>query len=475
MIGSRSNSIPAPVRLAIFLWGGMYVVLDPFRAFNNADLYWQSQLGSYVLHWHRLPSALGAETFTATGAPWVPQEWFFGVLVALAAHFHLLVLFSIAIAIVPIAVLGSIYIRSRSCASAEAIAVVLLLAGCALTASFGIRAQVLGYGCFAAFLLCLRRRDRWVYAAVPVVVIWANVHASVLLAPAFLLVRMIGAIADGAWGALLERRDIHIFALTLAAVFCTPLGWHLPVYALGLATSPIRHFIAEWQPVSFGDLDFVLGGLLLAVFMVVGGWREALRNKQESLPIAVMFVAMLLARRNVPLFAIAAAPSAARALSALFPALSRLGDRIAKRERFGVAASAITMASCALIFALLQPRMPPRIPIDALAFLSANEGQRRLFCEDFSACSAALQYRSLRVFIDGRADPYPLPIWKSYIAVIRLEPQWHRILREYGVNAVVAPRGSAFAGALASSSSWVLAFHDAAFVAYVRTNRGSPQ
>ena len=318
MIGSRTNSIPAPVRLAIFLWGGLYAALDPFRAFDNADLYWQGWLGEYILHWHRLPSTLGTETFTATGAPWVPQEWFFSILVALAMRHHLLVPFAIAIAIVPIAVFGSIYIRSRGRAGPEAIGIVLLLVGCALSASFGIRAQVLGYGCFAAFLLCLGRSDRWAYVAVPVVAVWANVHASVLLAPVFLLARMTGAVADSGLRTLQKGRDIRIFALTLAAVCCTPLGWHLPVYALALVTSPIRHFIQEWQPVSFGDLDFLFGGLSLALLLVAGGWRELVRNKQESLPIAMLFIAMLFASRNVPIFAIAAAPAAASGLSALF-------------------------------------------------------------------------------------------------------------------------------------------------------------
>ena len=96
---------------------------------------------------------------------------------------------------IPIGILVSIYFRSRRSASPEAIAAVLLFTGVALVASFGIRAQVLGWGCFAAFLLCLERRDRWAYAAVPIVVLWANVHASVILAPAYLLLRLSGQAA----------------------------------------------------------------------------------------------------------------------------------------------------------------------------------------------------------------------------------------------------------------------------------------
>src|SRR5579872_2226109 len=49
---------------------------------HDGDIAWQQWLGTYVLHQHMLPKQLGPETFTSSGAPWIPQEWAFSVAVA---------------------------------------------------------------------------------------------------------------------------------------------------------------------------------------------------------------------------------------------------------------------------------------------------------------------------------------------------------------------------------------------------------
>jgi len=50
----------------------------------------------------------------------------------------------------------------------------------------------------------------------------------------------------------------------------------------------------------------------------------------------------------------------------------------------------------------------------------------RVFCEDLAWCSVFLGDRSTRVFMDGRCDPYPLPVWRDYIAVIGGNSVWSR-------------------------------------------------
>jgi hypothetical protein len=454
------------VRLVLFFWGGLFVALDPFRALQNADLYWQQWLGDYAFAWHRLPAALGSETFTATGAPYVAQEWFISFVVAFAMRNHLLVPLAMLMAVVPTAILVSMYFRSRQRASPGAIAAVLLLAGIALVASFGIRAQVLGWGCFAAFVLCLERRDRWAYAAIPVVIIWANVHASVLLAPAFLVLRLAGEALTAGSRATTTNRDIAILALSLPAMLCTPLGWHLPVYGATLAFSPIRHYIQEWQPVGLHDGEFLFGGLPLALLAAAGALRAPKRDWCELLPAAALFVAMLLAVRNVPLFSIAAAPLAAQGVDFLLPSFSRIiGERIKEMERFALVSIGIAILASALLLARIERLEPLPSPAEAIASLGTDGRQLRLFCEDFYACSPALLYPSLRVFMDGRADPYPLGVWRSYVSVIKVESQWKRVLKSYDVDAVLASRGSRLASAL-RGEGWKPTFEDRSFVVY---------
>lgn len=435
---------------------------------KDGDLYWQRWLGELVLQTHRLPAALGSETFTAAGAPWVPQEWLFSTIVAIAMAHGLFLVLAIAVSALPIAILWSIFARCREVAPPAAIGIALFFCGWAFMESFGVRAQVLGWALFAAFALFIERRDRWYYAAVPTTVLWANVHASVALAPAIVAMRLAAAALDGGGAALRGSRDLAMLPAVLLATICSPLGVRLPAYAIGLAASPIRHFIAEWQPASFHDVSFVVGALPLALAILLGGKATLAQRRLELFPAALLFGATLFAARNIPLFAIAAAPLAAIGLSRRFPALARLRASTRELEPVGLTAIGAAIVLSGIGLMRLQRQEPPRLPVSVIAALAADRAEHRLFCENFTWCSLALQYPRLRVFMDGRCDPYPLRVWRAYGAALKGGLSSRSVLRDYGVDTVVATRGGAIAEALATTAGWTVALQDRAFVAFRR-------
>ena len=456
------------VRIAIVLWSALYLGLGPLRSPGDGDLYWQRWLGDAILQLHRLPQALGAETFTSAGVAWIPQEWLFSILVALAMNHGLFLFFALMLSAVPIAILGSIYLRSREASNVEAIAAALLFSGVALLESFGVRAQVLGWGCFAAFMLFVERRDRWAYLSFPVAIVWANLHASVMVAPAIVLTRVAASFAEGGFRGLRTGRDIYLLPLTLLATLCTPLGLKLPAYALSLVGSPIRHFIVEWQPSGIHDGSFLFGALPLAVMILAGGSKNVNRSKVQSYPAALLFIATLFASRNIPLFAICAAPLAAKGLGIRFPDLRAFGDRIRSLEPAALTSIGVAVVLSASFLLWAQRHEPSRLPNSAIASLAADRTNHRVFCENFAWCSLALQYRNLRVFMDGRCDPYPLDVWQSYVAAIGLKKSWGETLHRYRVDAVVTSRGGAFANALAKDPEWRAAFRDSGYVVFRR-------
>lgn len=457
------------IRIVMVLWAGLFFVLGPLMPPGDGDLWWQRWLGEAILRTHGLPNALGPETFSAAGAPWVPQEWLLSLIVALSMDHGFFVVVKLLAAAIPVVILLTIIYRSRWRCGPEAIAIVLVFAGMSLEGSFGVRAQVMGWGCFALFLLCLDRRDGWYYLAIPVVALWANLHASAMLAPVFLATRVLGDTLDNGWRSLPGNRDARILVFVILAVLCTPLGLRLPEYALALAGSPIRHYIQEWQPTGLSDTEFLFGAFPIALLIALGGVRLAWQKKAEGLPLVMLFAAMLLARRNVPLFAIAAAPLAAQSLALRFPGVARLSARTDGLQRFAIVATCVALAFTAAVFALERRVAPPTVPVAAIALLASDGEPKRLFCEDFSSCSIALQYPNVRVYMDGRCDPFPLPVWNSYISTIRVRPTWENTLKAYGVDSVVASASGRFAKALARDRSWRPVYHDAAFVLYERT------
>jgi hypothetical protein len=452
-------------RIVLVFWGGLFVILGPLRAPGDGDLYWQRWLGELILRTHHLPNALGPETFTSAGATWVPQEWLFSVGVAAAQDHHLYTFFAIAVCLLPLGILVSIAARARGSTASQAIGIALIFAGVALTESFGIRAQVVGWLCFAWLLYFVERHDRWRYVAIPLTAAWANLHASVMLAPMVVAARAIGYALDGRWRD--AASEVPLLAGVALAMLCTPLGIRLPQYALALSGSPIRHFIVEWQPGGLGDGSLLYGALPLALAIVLGGRATLLERKPQALVAALLFGAMIFATRNIPIFAIAAAPLAAAGIGARFRAVKTFLVERRDLEQVALPAIVVALIVCGVAVIRLQAVAQPRLPVSLIAQLERDPTAHRLFCEDFSWCSIALQYPNLHVYMDGRCDPYPLPVWKRYSQIIAGRQAGRTILSNYDVDAVVALRNGALARDL-RVPPWRMVAGDRAFVLFRR-------
>jgi len=181
----------------------------------------------------------------------------------------------------------------------------------------------------------------------------------------------------------------------------------------------------------------------------------------------LMFAAMLFASRNVPLFAIVAAPLAAAGLGVRVSTLRAVGLKIRELEPVASIAICLAILLSGVALAIGQRHGPQRLPTRAMA--SLNDGRpHRLLCENFTWCSIALEDPNLRVFIDGRCDAYPIAIWDAYISTIQARPKWSSDLANYNVDAVVARQGSQLESALAASPAWGRTYRDDSYVVFRR-------
>lgn len=426
------------------------VLLPP----SDGDLGWQHWLGIQILQ-SGLPHALGAESFAAAGSRWVPQEWLFSALLADAGAHGLTRLFALAVGLCSALALACVAFRcARYGAHPVAIALVLVLADVAMSEALGVRVQAVAWALLAAFLLVLELPGRYRWAAVIVAAAWANVHASAMLAPALAAAAAFGS-------AFRDRRAaVHDAALALlctGAVCATPLGTALPEYAVTLMRSPIRHWIREWRPTSITDPAFALGALPLILLAALAVARSP-RSRTRALAIALPFCYLAFAAvRNVPLAAIACAPLAAGTLTDLLPSLASFRPfpgRAFATLAIGTALGAAVVTTAAAARAARDER-----PLVAIRELARSQGHHRLLCEDFAWCGPALDTGRIAVFLDGRADPFPLRVWTEYDAVIHVRPEWRAVVRREAVDAILVRRGDRLDRA-ARDSGWRIA-HDA--------------
>jgi len=447
---------------------------------GDGDLHWQRWLGRAILARHAIPRTLGTETFTAPGAPWTPQEWAFSLVAAQATAGLPWALFAGAIALGAVLALGIVaYHAVRRGASSRAVVFCTALAGIGLFASFGVRVQVVAWPLLALYLFLLDSEGPWAFAAIAVVALWSNLHASAMLAPVLAAVATLGAaIDDRAFTARVRRMLIVAFGSALA-LCCNPLGWDLPRYSLMLFSSPIKEQINEWQPTVLSDTAFAVGALPLLVLALLFFADSGKRRIRDLLVLGAMTYLVLGAARNIAIFSLAAVPFVAPALTRglrLFAADGPSSDERAER----IARVALPLVSALLAVAvgigLLRntERGRDRLGARAIASLAALPGERRLFCADFAWCGLALDAPHLRVFLDGRADPYPLAVWSDFDRIARLRSDWRAALRRYRVDTLLVERDSPLDEAVGLTHAWRRTYRDDGFVVWVRSEGGGP-
>lgn len=416
-------------------WMIAFAVRAPSR---DGDPLWQRWLGERILRDHALPRALGNETFAASGAPWTPQEWLYSLLLAVTQDHHVPWMMPAACGLAAGIALAAVAIRCRRRGVSDiyaggAVFVCML----AMLQSFGARPQVLGWTGLSLLLLFLEIDGIAAWLSVPLTIAWANLHASVLLAP---LVASIFAIAQPS-----RRRFAIAFACALG-VFATPLGADLPRYSLDLAMSPIRGSIAEWAATSTNSFAFLAGALPLLLMLVIFAKELSVRDRLLA---AVFVPALFFAVRNVPIFTLTLAPVAFGAVPAL--------HRIARVSAVVNACVAAALAATSVAAWRTAPSMQSIPSALALSLVKDAQSPPRVFCEDFAWCSLFLSPATpARVFMDGRADPYPPALWRKYRDVIDGRSDWASILDGYRVDAVIVRRDSALDSLLAARApAWV--------------------
>ena len=194
-------------------------------------------------------------TVWTLGTSWVDQQWgaqaaFYGLF--LAGGLKLVMLAHAAVLAASFA-LGLAAARSSG-ASPKAVALVgavtMFLAPWALQ----MRAQTLSSVLFVLVLWVLvadsRAPSRRVYLVLPLLVVWANVHGTVVLGVALVALRGLTAALDGARGRTpgpWRARSAALVGLAPVCLVVSPYGLELVGYYRQLLLNPMLHwFIDEW-------------------------------------------------------------------------------------------------------------------------------------------------------------------------------------------------------------------------------------
>jgi hypothetical protein len=420
---------------------------------------------------HGLPH-IDRLSVAANGRPWIDQQWLahviFYELWRLGGNPAVAASSGLAIG-VAIGLLFALCLRRGADVVATWIGVGGALVICLMFAE--TRAQSFAYPLFVALLwIVLSELDRGRFTAralfvVPVLVVWANVHGSVLLG---------AAIAAGCFGgrglaSLAGRRwrsaagDMTVALLALGAVLVTPYGSAIIAYYPRVLADPALAAIAEWQPSSFSilNLPFVallLGGLGAACFA---------RGRGLRLPLWPVLIAGALAAlathavRYQVWFALAAAP----ALAAVLTSIRRRGAETAVVPRtLAIAAATLVLAATAAVGADLIATPTSgyngfisESAVTAAAQYATAHPRVRVLADDSTGSALLWQYPRLagRVGFDARTEIYPAARLIAFAHFLGVAGRsWTAATRPYQVLAITCSLHPGLCPAIRRLPSW---------------------
>jgi hypothetical protein len=327
--------------VAVALWCGLLAFLPSELSPDG----WYAFLGGDLIVHHGLPSH-DTLTVWGHGRRWVDQQW-----LAQLAYYGLYSLGGLRLALLAnAAIVAGAFVaavrlaRFRSVYVSAAGAIALGLSSAAL------RPQTLVLPFFVVLTWLLvedaRAPSRRVFWAIPLLVLWANLHGTVTLGVLLVLL----AVAADAWPRRRPTGRTSLLAcLAVASLFASPYAPHLPgYYRTVLFNSEFATYLPDWMPTALAPAT---AAFYLLAFAAVFAIARAPRASTlfEKVALVVLLVLAVEATRGVTwfvLFALVVLPSALRELP--LPSV-----RLRRSQIGAVAASAIAVA--ALVAAASRP------------------------------------------------------------------------------------------------------------------------
>jgi hypothetical protein len=462
-------AVTRPVSWSLpLLVGGIFGALSTLATVGDPDLFWHLAQGRQTVT--EGLARVDVFSWSVRGLPVLTDQWLGQVLWYEAyAGFGwngIILLRALLVGAIVALISGAALGAQRR----PIIAVCAVLPAIALTRyAWTERPQLMGLCCFAALVVLVRAaadRPRLLLGAPPLILVWANLHASFALGLAVLAIT-----SAELW---LRRPDarrfvVGVLAVAFVATLLTPSGFAIWTSASGHFLSPPRVIQEEGVPDVTQPYGFVFAFVVLAVLVTAHLARPA-ALRDVALLVPVLFVSMT-AARHTPFFAVASAPYlAAHAPDAIAAIASHL--RISVRLpafaprvpswRIDLLTGAIALAAI-IAAARIAPGEPnlSAYPTGVLSSLPAGPG----VVNDYDWGGFLIWYApATPVFIDGRLFPYTGDALRDYETLVSVGPTWRDVLARRGARAVLMKPASPLAvrardlrwPVLAESASYVL-------------------
>ena len=481
---------------------------------TDSDTGWHIRTGEWILRNGRVP-AVDMFSFTRLGSPWFAWEWLSDVFMATVHHVAGLR----GIVLLSLVLLG----LTSTCTYRNAVAesgnrlIAMVLTGLAMSAStihWLSRPHLVTPLLTAVFLGTLIRVQRsgkshLLLVLPPLTILWVNLHGGFFVGIVLLITYALGSVVEDfiQEDRFCVRTRAKNYAMTAMACLATslinPYAYRLHIHvAQYLGASFYIQRISEFQSPDFHSFSAAYFETLLVLAIAAAFWHFASGRPTQMMLLLSWAHLALYSVRNIPIFAVVAAPSIASALrewleyarssgspkwlrhfsssiseleaGLLFIACHHKRDRVHCIPCLAVLTLAVLLAYPGHFKALHAEFDPNCFPVMAATVLSQQTAANSIRLYANWQWGGYLIYRlwpSLKVFDDGRTDFYGPAFVQDGLDVWNARSNWSAILAQYDVNAALLPVDSALATVLRERPDWSPVYQDQVAVLFERTDK----
>jgi hypothetical protein len=318
----------------------------------------------------------------------------------------------------------------------------------------------------------------WQFALI--MLLWANIHGAFIAGFITWGAYLAGWFLEKRFGAEKPLRStlnrmLLIGGASFLATLINPVGWHLWQTVLGYVTDrylvdlTIEYASPDFHPpISWAALLFIG----LALFILSRGWKK--NTWAEGLLLMGWAALGLYGVRNLPIFAIVAAPIVAAHVQAAASGTVRLARVEAQfhaleRSARGLVWPVMTVLLVGGMLAAgirLDPQRtgyrfrPEVFPVQAVDWLEENPQSGNMFNE--FGWGGYLIYRlwpEQKVFMDGQLF-YGETITRQHGQVVKAEAGWEDVIAQYDIRWMLVPTEEPIARILLIHPGWEILYQD---------------
>ena len=446
----------------------LLLALGP-RLLSDPDSYSHIAVGRWILTHGNLPTS-DSFSFSMNGAPWIAFEWLSEVISATVyalAGWNGVVAFASAMIALAVGLLIRFLLRELSVAPSLliVISVVVLLAPHLLARPHVLTLPVM-VAWASALVNSMDRRSAPPYWALPLLVLWANLHGSVVLG--------LGLIGPAVLEELLEKdrnewprvmmRWLPFSALALMACCLTPYGPEsLLIPLTTLSAGHALSWIGEWRPQDFSHFGAFELLLLAGLFGLSRGMTLPVVRTIVVLGLLHFALAQV---RNADLLAILAPLYLAAPLSRQ---LRSAAEGNIAGSAHGLNFVAIGVIVAATVCAQFRDVRPARNNTPEMAVASAGLANAGPILNDYGF-GGYLIFAGIPTFIDGRSELYGGPFIERYYRDLALADldDFLKLLDQYKIKSTLLEPNTPAVALLDHLPGWQRVYSDEVAVVHKR-------